>query len=583
MNNNSTYLVSRLFWKIFPVQFFLVAVAAINATIDNLIASNVIGPEAVAGVTLFSPVSCFINGLSGLFAIGAGVVIINRLGKSKKGEANATFTLALLILFVASIFFMAALLLCPTVVARIVCGAGNDYLLDYIRGIGTLIVATFFSSIFMVLLQVTGDNKRAFVSIIVMAVTNIAGDLVFVAVSGLGTWGLGLATSFSYLVQLFILIPPFIRKDSPLKLSVNHLDPGLIPEIIREGAPSALVNVTLVFRALAINYSLLTQGGKMAIASGAVENVVSWMFRAILVGAGQTAIMLMSLYASEEDRLSFKNTFTVVVRKTLTIAVLAIIFVICFAGQIAGAFFDPASAPYCYAVNCLRIIPYFAIPGIFLRVLVGANQALKRTKVSLIFSLLENAVMAALVIILAKAMGVSGVWTGISVSEFVVLLICLIYSWLRCGGLVFSVEGLTGMSDVIGVDPEYRLEKTLYDVESAIGMSEDICEFCKRLGLGPREILISGLAIEEISVLLFKYSLAGTKNAQADVRVIYKDNELSICIRDNGRPLFMGDKFEIHDDNDPAANVGIKLLVEMARDITANSIMGLNVIRIKLG
>lgn len=580
--NNSRYLVSKLYGKIFPVQFFLVAVAAINAIIDNLIASNVIGSDAVAGVALFSPVSCFINGLAGLFAIGTGVVIINRLGKSRKDQANSTFTIVTLALIFISIIFTVLLLFCPSVIASIVGGQENQYLLSYIRGIGTLIIATFFSSLFMMLLQVTGNNKRAFISIGVMAATNIITDLIFVAVLGLGTWGLGFATAVSYSVQLLILIPPFIGKNSPLKLSFKQLDLGLLKEIIKEGLPSALVNVTLVFRALAINYSLLTQGGEMAIAAGAVENVVSWMFRAVLVGAGQTAIMIMSLYASEEDRVSFKNTFIVVVERTLVISVIAVLFVTCLAGQISGAFFEANSVEYGYALNCLRIMPYFVIPGVLLRVMVGANQALKRTKTSLVFSVMENAVMSALVVILAKVIGVTGVWTGVAVSELVVLLICLIYSWIKCGGIVFSVEDLTRMSQVIGVDQEYRLERTLYSIENAIGLSEDIYAFCERLKINPRKKMISSLAIEEICILLFKYSLLETKKAQVDVRVILKDNELTICFRDNGKPLFIGDKIEINDENDPAANIGIKMLEKMASDITANSIMGLNVIRIKV-
>ena len=94
--------------------------------------------------------------------------------------------------------------------------------------------------------------------------------------------------------------------------------------------------------------------------------------------------------------------------------------------------------------------------------------------------------------------------------------------------------------------------------------------------------MISGLAVEELCVLMFKYSLCNVKNAQAEVRIICKDDELIIRFRDNGRPMFTGDKVEVNDPSDPAANIGIKMLIDMATDITANSIMGLNVITAKL-
>ena len=75
-NDNSSYIVTRLFWKIFPVQFFLAAIAPINALIDNLIASNAIGSDAVAGVALFSPLSGFLNGVSGLLAVGEFIALL---------------------------------------------------------------------------------------------------------------------------------------------------------------------------------------------------------------------------------------------------------------------------------------------------------------------------------------------------------------------------------------------------------------------------------------------------------------------------------------------------------------------------
>ena len=81
---------------------------------------------------------------------------------------------------------------------------------------------------------------------------------------------------------------------------------------------------------------------------------------------------------------------------------------------------------------------------------------------------------------------------------------------------------------------------------------------------------------------MFKYSLNNVKNAQADVRIFYKDDVLTIRFRDNGRIMFNGDRIEVNDPNDPAANIGIKMLISMATDITANSIMGLNVITVKM-
>lgn len=581
-NDNSSYIVTRLFWKIFPVQFFLAAIAPINALIDNLIASNAIGSDAVAGVALFSPLSGLLNGVSGLFAVGGVVIIIRHLGKTEKERANSTYSAIIIVSVVISLLFTMLMLLFAPFIASILGGSGNQYLIDYTKGIAVFQIAAYLSAFLMNSLQVVGDNKRAVVSIVAMAASNMGGDILFVAVLGMGAYGLGLATAISYIVQFVVLVPPFIKKDCPLKFSMGVLDFSSLSECIKQGLPSALVNITFVVKALSINFALIAAGGDMAVAAGAVQNVVAWFLRAILMGAGQTAIMILALYVSEEDRESFKNTFIVSLKKTTIVSILMIICIVCFSGQISRAFFQVGTAEYAYSVDCLLIIPYFVLPGVLLRIIMSAYQTLGHTNVSVGLTIAENVIAAITLLIFAKILGVRGVWLGLLVGEFIALLIGLMYSWIAAKKVSFKVEVLSPMAGKLDVDEEHRLSRTIYNMDGAIGLSKDICDFCNKLGLGHKKVMISGLAIEEICVLMFKYSLYNVKNAQADVRVFYKDDVLTIRIRDNGRIMFNGDKIEVNDPNDSAANIGIKMLISMATNITANSIMGLNVITVQI-
>lgn len=79
--------------------------------IDNLIASNAIGSDAVAGVALFSPLSGFLNGVSGLLAVGGVVVIIRQLGKIERKRANSTYSTIMMVNVGISLIFTVAMLL----------------------------------------------------------------------------------------------------------------------------------------------------------------------------------------------------------------------------------------------------------------------------------------------------------------------------------------------------------------------------------------------------------------------------------------------------------------------------------------
>lgn len=581
-NENSNYIVKKMFWKVFLVQFFLAAIAPINSLIDNLIASNVIGSDAVAGVALFSPLSGFLNGVAGLFAVGGVVVIIRQLGKTEKEMANSTYSMIVIVSVSISLIFTALMLLFAPFISGMLGGSGNQYLIEYTKGIAVFQIAAYLSTFLMNSLQVVGNNNRTVVSIAAMALANVVGDILFVAVFKMGTYGLGLATSVAYIVQLAVLIPPFIKKDCPLKFSLGRIDFSSLPEAIKQGMPSALVNITFVVKALSINIALISSGGSMAVAAGAVQNVVAWFLRAILMGAGQTAIMIMALYVSEEDRDSFKNTFVVSLKNAIIVSIIMIVCIVCFSGQISQAFFQGGTAEYAYAVDCLLIIPYFVIPGVLLRIIMSAYQTLEHTKISVGLTISENVVVAITVLAFARILGVRGVWAGILIGEFISLFIGLLCSWILARKISFKIEDLAPMAGKLEIDEDHRLSRTIYNIDNAIGLSEDVCDFCKKLELGDKKAMISGLAIEEICILMFKYSLDNVKNAQADVRIFYKDDVLTIRFRDNGRIMFNGDKIEVDDPNDPEANNGIKMLINMATDITVNSIMGLNVITVKM-
>ena len=62
--SENSQLITKLFFRLLPIQIFLAAVSAVNGIVSSLFASNFIGTEAMSAIGLYVPVDMLITALS---------------------------------------------------------------------------------------------------------------------------------------------------------------------------------------------------------------------------------------------------------------------------------------------------------------------------------------------------------------------------------------------------------------------------------------------------------------------------------------------------------------------------------------
>jgi hypothetical protein len=67
-----------------------------------------------------------------------------------------------------------------------------------------------------------------------------------------------------------------------------------------------------------------------------------------------------------------------------------------------------------------------------------------------------------------------------------------------------------------------------------------------------------------------------------DIRIVYKNNGLLLRIRDDCRPFDPAERKELTDPTDPASNIGIRLVFQIADEVEYQCILGLNVLTIRI-
>jgi anti-sigma regulatory factor (Ser/Thr protein kinase) len=134
-----------------------------------------------------------------------------------------------------------------------------------------------------------------------------------------------------------------------------------------------------------------------------------------------------------------------------------------------------------------------------------------------------------------------------------------------------------------GVGPDDRLDLSLRSMEDVIRISQTIQRFCLDKGIDQRRAYLAGLSMEEMAGNVIAHGFTKDKKKHfVDVRVVYRDGGLILRIKDTCQAFDPATRREIAEPDDPFRNVGIRMVYDMAADVTYQSVLGLNVLTITL-
>ena len=146
-------------------------------------------------------------------------------------------------------------------------------------------------------------------------------------------FGMGLATTISYLVALGIMLLHFIKPDILFKFSIEGLKLDDLKNILVSGCPSAAGNVASMARSFTLNQIMLaTTASTMAVGALGVLNVVQGFVSCVLIGVGMTTAMIAGMILGEQDRASAEKLVRIAMRTALTLGLVLAVVVFALAG-----------------------------------------------------------------------------------------------------------------------------------------------------------------------------------------------------------------------------------------------------------
>ena len=234
------------------------------------------------------------------------------------------------------------------------------------------------------------------------------------------------------------------------------------------------------------------------------------------------------------------------------------------------------------AVYGLRIYELYLIPYALNLFYMNYCQATKKKFLANYISFMDGFGFVFLFALLfLNLMDFSTLFLSFVVGKSAVFISILIYICIKKKIFITSLEDILLLPENFDVPENAQYISTITCEKDAINISEKIINFCSEHGIDKRKSYYTGLAIEEMSMIIINTGFNDGKN-RIDIKVFVQDEKVTIRIRDDCKTLNASKRIEIQNPEDTASNAGIRILTKIAGSLDYYAALGVNNLIIKI-
>ena len=588
LNRYDEKITGKLFFSMVPVQILLVMCGGVNIIIDGAFASNLIGAEAMAAAGLYGPVCKIMDTVNALLFGGAQILCGKYLGENTLKRAKSVFTLDLIAIFVFGIVASVLFVFAPEIPAGLCIKSSNPLhkeLMLYLNALGPGIIPYLIGTQLTSFLQLEKKEKLGYFGIGGMFVANAFFDYLFIKVFDMGIFGLGLATTCSNWVPVIIGAAYFMSGKSVFSLDFSGLSIKELAEVAKHGFPTAATQLMLAFKGIILNNVIFKFTGSDGLAAYNAVNSFGYVYWAVPAGMSSAMITLASIYTGEQDRSAIELLMKIYLRKAIPIVAGVSVVLALLAYPLTNIYFhDSGSSVYYMTYIGFMIFPLYAPFSTFIVGMRDLWRCMNHHIAVNIIVICDGLVfVTGLTYILSSLWGMRGVWiaqvSGCATLAFMIL----IMAWIMNRKIPKSVPALCCYPRNFGVAEDKRLNLTVHSMPDVINISVKVIEFCLSQGIDRKTANRAGLCIEELAGNIVKHGFKDKpERCSCDISVTRMPDGLVIKFKDNGILFNPAELDTIFNPEDPAKNIGVRLVSKVCKQMEYHSLLGLNVLSVTL-
>ena len=579
-------MLTRLFYRLLPVQVAIIAAGSINAIVDGIVAARFIDASTVGVIGLYYTMLRVLEAAGAILLGGVSVLSGRYLGSGRIDKTRGVCSLGMAAALVFGALLTAVSFIAPSMIADLL-GANaqlRDSLAVYAVGYAIGIIPQLVAQQIAASLQLERQEKLGQLGIFVMIAVNVALDILFVAVWNMGVRGLALSTSVANWAYFLVIAQYYLTKKAQLKPSLRLIDWRELASVINIGFPNALLVVCLALRSLVINRILLTYAGSDGLSALSSFNMVCGLILAVALGAGALVRMLASVFIGEENRESVLSLIWIVFSWIMLLVLCLSAVVVLLAPKLAMVFFpDTGSEVYRLSRQLFTIYGYCIPATLVCLTYSGYFQAAGHRLFGNLISVTDGfASMVIPAVLLAPWLGALGVWLSFPIGLAITLGVCMLYAVIRNRRWPRKLDEWLLLPADFGASERLVLE--LHDMKDVTRTAERVQAFCDAHGIARKTGAHAGLCLEEMAGNIVRHGFHADRKAHIiEVRVVLQSDDVVLRIKDDCRPFNPREWVDMTAvGDDPFANVGIRLVYRLASEVEYQNLLGLNVLTIRL-
>ncbi|MCR5624045.1 MAG: ATP-binding protein [Lachnospiraceae bacterium] len=582
-------LIKKTFINMLIVNAISMVSGIVCVMVDSIVTGQFLGAQAVTAVGILTPITMLINIFGVLFGPGLGIVCTRYVGMAKPERVVEVFSVVITTLVIMGTCVAIGLFITAPFISNLLGGkVGNQHIINmttnYLRGFSFGILPMCLSMPLSGLMMLDNDKMRSIAAMFATLIADIVFDLANVTIFHGGMWGMAIATALSQVVGLSVVLTHFLRKERILRYNPKNMHISDLKEVILCGIANVISMGSQAVRGIIFNFVLLSVATGSAVAALSACNSAFAVIIAVALSMFVTTSTICSLLYGEEDRKglyqAIQTSLHIVIPTIFVIS--AVMFI--FAGGIAGFFLDKNAVEE--LSQAARFIRFMAVQMLFNSIsysLSGAYQGTRRLNLIYTIILLREGVFQIIcVVVLGLIFGLHGVEIGILLSGVLIAVTCLIIPAVVNKRFSVKPKDLILLRDDFGPKPNELFESSVNSMDGVMEASNNVMDFCKQNGVEKKKALQISLFIEEMAGNTVQYGFEDNQKGNVDIRLICRDNEQMIRIRDNGKPFDPLEWFKKNAPDDPVAGIGIRMIVKLSKDVQYIPAMGLNNLVIKV-
>lgn len=563
--------------------------------VDGIVIGKFLGVRSVAAYGIAGPVILILLAISGIFTSGTQNMCAGEMGRGNVKNANEIYSVACIITvsFCTILSILINIFINP--ICRMLGATGNAaYLIHdvaaYIRGLSFMIPGMMLALLIVNIRQLEGDNLTAVFGTVSMTAVNIGLDLFNVYVLKWGLSGMAIATTISYYTGLAVVLLRVCLGKKTYKFRFVKIKWGIVSKIFKIGTPGAVEKFCLAIRIMMFNRILVLVAGtkimgSLAVAALSVQYSINNFFGVIAMGVAMSVLSVTGVFFGEENKPALRRLLKESFKTGIILTSLSATILFIFCPHFVGIFTSNRAAQH-IAINGVRLyclsMPIDCVNSIMKSYL----QGIRRAKTTYVFAVTEILFISiGCAFLLGKSVGIYGVFATYFTAETITFIVLVIFIMIRDRTFRIRLDNFLFLKKNFDVASYNVYEGSAGTMDEVIELSRQTEKFCIEHGADEKSAGILALSVKEMAGNIIKHGFSDGQEHHMDYRVIYKNGEYILRLRDDCKMFNPVEWLKAADDSKADGadmETGIKKVKKLAKDIRYVNSMNTNTLIVKV-